>query len=162
MASNSLPGEPIIKVVVEPIPILTPLWNGYEEKTSSGQVSSIKKLNFNYSTGQVRVYLKLYQKALASLARWSIDTRVLKMCLLQHQQFFSIFIIWGAQNQSTLSLRLRSTTVVYIAWHESLETVSFGLMTWRYVVTRFILCDIASLASLEQATHLFRIKVYKT
>ena len=162
MASNSLPGDPIIKVVVEPIPILTPWWNGYEEKTSSGQVSSITKLNFNYRTGQVQVYLKLYQKALASLARWSIDTRVLNMCLLQHQQFFSMFIIWGAQNQSTLSLRLRSTTAVYIVCQDSFETVSFGLMTWRYVVTRFILCDIASLASLEQATHLFRIKVYKT
>ena len=129
-------------------------------KNKFGPSIEYQKINFNYSTGQVRVYLKLYQKALASLARWSIDTRVLNMCLLQHQQFFSIFIIWGAQNQSTLSLRLRSTTAVYIAWHESFETVSFGLKTWRYVVTRFNLCDIAGLASSEQDIHLFRIKVY--
>ena len=79
-------------------------------KNKFGPSIEYQKINFNYSTGQVRVYLKLYQKALASLARWSIDTRVLNMCLLQHQQFFSIFIIWGAQNQSTSSLRLRSTT----------------------------------------------------
>ena len=38
-------------------------------------------------SSRVRVHVKLYQKALASLAKWSIDTKVWNMSLWQRQIF---------------------------------------------------------------------------
>ena len=66
---------------------------------SLGRVSCIK-LNFKYESSWTRVNLILHQKKLASLVEWSIDTKVLNMCLREHIKFsmatesFSIFIVW--------------------------------------------------------------------
>ena len=76
---------------------------------------------FKYGSSRVRVHVKLFQKTLASLAKWSIDTTVWNMCLWQRQIFdghrvFSIFIMWQASTQSILSLRLASTTADLIPY----------------------------------------------
>ena len=44
---------------------------------------------FKYWLSRVRVNVKLYEKTLASLAKWSIDTKVWNMCLRQRQIFHS-------------------------------------------------------------------------
>ena len=54
------------------------------------------QLNFNYGSERVRVYVKLYQKNLESLAKWSIDTKVLNVChcnikFMMATDFFGIF-----------------------------------------------------------------------
>ena len=60
-------------------------WNGYET-SSPGWVSGIKK-KFKYGSSRVPIHVKIYQKTLASLQKWSIDTKVWNMCLRQRQIF---------------------------------------------------------------------------
>ena len=69
-----------------------------------------------YGSSWVSVHVKLYQKTLASLAKCSIDTKVWNKYVFDNAklsmatEFFSIFIMCQASNQSILSLRLASTT----------------------------------------------------
>ena len=95
-------------------------WAGMGLKNKGG-LGIGYQLNFNHGWGRVQVHVKHYQKTFASPAKWSIDPKVSNMCYYNIKfsmatDFFGIFIICQASNQSIMSLRLSSTTVYLIPY----------------------------------------------
>ena len=100
---------------------MVPKWNwklGVERVWKIKYWSGIGYLKkFKYGSSRVRVHVKLYQKTLASLAKWSIDTKVWNMCLRQRQIFpwpqnFSAFY----HVSSFKSINIFSETDKYHNW----------------------------------------------
>ena len=89
-------------------------------------VGYLKKIKDGSS--QVRVHVKLYQKTLASLAKWSMDTKVLNMCLWQSQIFRGHKVFQHFYHvMSFRSINIVLETGKYHSWP---NTVPFRVRSW--------------------------------
>ena len=76
---------------------------------------------FKYGSSRVQVHVKLYQKTLASLAKWSIDTKVWNMCLQQRQIFHGHRIFQPFYHVTSIkSINIVFETGEYHSWSNTL------------------------------------------
>ena len=124
---------------------------------------------FKYGLSRVRVHVKLYQRTLASLEKWSRDTKVWNMCLRQCQIFhghrdFRVGY-WGANTRTPEldpSTRSSPTHHNIFSKNSALSNGCDGVLhaLWYYIMTYTVYLNVYPKTNWKSFPRICCLRIY--